>query len=138
APVPALPALVFQMMRRGVIPLFAHPERCLEFQRPGRAAEVVALGARLQLDLGAVTGRYGPVARRTARALLEEGLYAVAATDLHAAPGALQWMERALSELRALAGDAGLDRLFRDGPARVLAGEAVEMSGGGRVDGGTP
>src|SRR5262249_61492528 len=39
SPVPALPALVFQMMRRGVVPLFAHPERCLEFQRPGRPAE---------------------------------------------------------------------------------------------------
>ena len=27
---------------KGVTPLLAHPERCLEFERPGRAAEVVA------------------------------------------------------------------------------------------------
>jgi len=138
APVPALPTLVFQMVRRGVVPLFAHPERCVEFQRPGRAAEVVALGARLQLDLGALSGRYGPVARRTARTLLDDGLYAVAASDLHAPAGAQRWIERALSELRALGGDVAVQRLFRDGPARVLAGEAVEMPDGGRVDGGTP
>jgi protein-tyrosine phosphatase len=60
APVVALPALVFRMRRRGVTPLFAHPERCLEFQRPGLAAEVVALGARLQLDLGALPGATAP------------------------------------------------------------------------------
>ncbi|MGZ6071834.1 MAG: tyrosine-protein phosphatase [Myxococcaceae bacterium] len=138
APVPALPALVFQMMRRGVVPLFAHPERCLELQRPGRAAEVVALGARLQLDMGALSGRYGPVARRTARTLLDEGLYAVAATDLHAPTGAERWMDRALADLQASAGDAAVERLFRTGPARVLAGEAMEMPGGGRVDGSTP
>jgi protein-tyrosine phosphatase len=125
------------MMRKGVVPLLAHPERCLELQRPGRAAEVVALGARLQLDLGALSGRYGPVARRTARALLDAGLYAVAATDLHAPAGARRWLERALSELRACAGESAVERLFRDAPARVLAGETVEMPDAGRVDGGT-
>jgi protein-tyrosine phosphatase len=138
APVPALPAVVFQMVRKGVVPLLAHPERCLELQRPGRAAEVVALGARLQLDLGALSGRYGPVARRTARTLLDAGLYTVAATDLHAPAGARRWLERALSELRACAGDAAVGRLFRDAPARVLAGETVEMPEAGRVEGGTP
>ena len=138
APVPALPTLVFQMMRKGVVPLLAHPERCLELQRSGRAAEVVGLGARLQLDLGALSGRYGPVARRTARALLDDGLYSVAATDLHAPAGARRWIERALSDLRTSAGDAAVDRLFRDGPARVLAGSAVEMPEPGGVDGGTP
>ena len=137
SPVPALPALVFQMMRRGVVPLLAHPERCLELQRPGRAAEVVALGARLQLDIGALSGRYGPVARRTARTLLDGGLYAVAATDLHAPAGAERWIERALRDLASAAGDAAVDRLLREGPARVLAGMTVEMPGAGGVDGGT-
>ena len=137
APVVALPALVFQMRRRGVTPLFAHPERCLEFQRPGRAAEVVALGARLQLDVGALTKRYGPVPHRTARTLLAEGLYAVAATDLHGPTDAREWVGEALAELQALAGDTGLVSLLREGPRRVLAGEPVEMVRGGGVEGGT-
>jgi protein-tyrosine phosphatase len=138
SPVPALPTLVFQMMRKGVVPLFAHPERCLEFQRPGRGAEVVALGARLQLDVGALSGRYGPVARRTARTLLDDRLYTVAATDLHGPSGAQRWVEQAIAELRAAAGEAAVRSLLRDGPARVLAGEVVEMPEGGGVDGGTP
>ena len=71
------------------------------------------------------------------RALLDDGLYAVAATDLHSPSGARKWIERALSELRACAGEASVERLFRDAPARVLAGETVEMPEAGRVDGGT-
>jgi protein-tyrosine phosphatase len=138
APVMALPALVFQMRRRGVTPLFAHPERCLEFQRPGRAAEVVALGARLQLDLGALTRRYGPVPQRTARALLAESLYSVAATDLHGPVDARDWVSEAMAALRALAGDKALGALLRDGPRAILAGGPVEMVRTGGVDGGTP
>jgi protein-tyrosine phosphatase len=75
APVPALPTLVFQMMRKGVIPLLAHPERCLELQRPGRAAEVGA-GARAaghRCPERAVRPG-GPRAARRAG----DGLYAVA------------------------------------------------------------
>jgi protein-tyrosine phosphatase len=88
--------------------------------------------------MGALSGRYGPVARRTARTLLDDGLYAVAATDLHAPTGAERWVARALADLRACVGDAAVEQLFRTGPARVLAGEAMEMPGGGRVDGSTP
>jgi protein-tyrosine phosphatase len=77
------------------------------------------------------------VARRTARTLIDEGLYAVVATDLHAPAGARKWIERALQELRACAGDAALERLFRDAPSRILRGETVEMPEAGRVDGGT-
>jgi protein-tyrosine phosphatase len=125
APVPALPDLVFRMVRRGVIPLFAHPERCQEFERPGRAAEVVRLGARLQLDLGALVNRYGPAARKLARAFLEEELYAVAATDLHGPVDARVWLGKALAELLARAGEPGVRMLLAEHPQRVLQGEAL-------------
>jgi protein-tyrosine phosphatase len=125
APVPALPELVFRMVRRGVTPLFAHPERCQEFERPGRAAEVVRLGARLQLDLGALVNRYGPVARKLSRAFLEEGLYAVAATDLHGPVDARVWVGKALAELEARAGAPLVQSLLAEHPERVLRGEEL-------------
>jgi protein-tyrosine phosphatase len=125
APVPALPELVFRIVRRGVTPLFAHPERCQEFDRPGRAAEVVRLGARLQLDLGALVNRYGPVARRLARSLLEEGLYAVAATDLHGPIGARDWVGRAIAELRSRVGESAVSTLLAENPGRVLGGDVL-------------
>jgi protein-tyrosine phosphatase len=123
APVPALPDLVFRLRRMGVVPLFAHPERCAEFDRPGRAAEVVRIGGALQLNVGALAGVYGKGARRTAERLVDEGLYAVAATDLHRADGAHEWLDEALALLERRAGGATLDRLLGENPRRILAGE---------------
>jgi protein-tyrosine phosphatase len=126
APVPALPDILFRIRTKGVVPLLAHPERCLEFERKGRAAEAVRAGALLQLDVGALIGRYGPTPKKLARAFLDEGLYAVAATDLHAPVGARDWVGRSLAELRGRAGEQAFARLMKDNPSRLLAGEALE------------
>jgi protein-tyrosine phosphatase len=129
SPVPALPDTLFRIRTKGVTPVIAHPERCLEFERKGRAAEAVRGGALLQLDVGALTGRYGGTARKLARAFLEEGLYALGATDLHAPVGARDWVGRALAELRSRAGEQTFERLMRVTPARLLAGESLESEG---------
>ncbi len=123
AQVPALPDLVALLRVKGVTPILAHPERCLEFERPGRAAEAVRLGAALQLNMGALTGRHGRHSRKLAERFLDEGLYAVAGTDLHAAEGAEEWIGEALLTLADRVGDAGLRRLCDENPRRALAGE---------------
>ncbi len=129
--VPALPELVFRLRRRDVIPLFAHPERCQEFERPGRAAEVVRLGGGLQLNVGALTGLYGLTSRKLAESFLDEGLYAVAATDLHRPDGAEEWVPEAMEALEQRGGDGTLERLFATNPRRVLAGEELVGGEGG-------
>ena len=126
-PVPALPQIVFRLKLKGVTALIAHPERCAEFQRPGRAAEIVGGGARLQLDVAALMGRYGPVALKYARLFLDEGLYSVAATDLHSPVGAREWVGKAMEKLKAHVGDTRLVQLFAVNPRRVLNGEALEL-----------
>ena len=123
---PVLPDLVFRLRRKGILPLFAHPERCLEFERPGLAAEVVRLGGAHQLNLGALVGVYGRNARKQAERFLGDGLYAVAATDLHH-PGdeARRWLEKGLETLEKRAGAEGLRRLCAENPRRVLRGEEL-------------
>ena len=121
--VPALPELVSRLLVKGLVPVLAHPERCVEFGRSGRAAEVVRMGAALQLNLGALTGRHGRVARELAERFLDEGLYAVAGTDLHSPEGAEEWIAEALETLVERAGVAGLQRLCDENPRRALAGE---------------
>ena len=123
--VPALPDLVSRLRQIGILPLLAHPERCAEFERPGRAAEVVRLGGALQLNVGALSGVYGKGPRRQAERFLDEGLYAVAATDLHHAGGAHEWLDEALSALERRAGNDGLERLMAEHPRRILAGEEL-------------
>jgi protein-tyrosine phosphatase len=123
--VPALPELVFRLRRHDVLPLIAHPERCQEFERPGQAAEVVRLGAGLQLNVGALVGLYGETARRLAERFLDEGLYAVAGTDLHRPEGAEEWVPEAMEALVKRGGVETLERLFASNPRRVLAGEEL-------------
>jgi protein-tyrosine phosphatase len=123
--VPRLPDLVFRLRRKGVLPLFAHPERCVEFEAPGRAEEVVRLGGALQLNVAALIGLYGKGARKVAERLLDAGLYAVAATDLHHAEGAEEWVPEALEALEQRGGRQGFDRLLTQNPRRILAGEEL-------------
>ncbi len=123
--VPAIADLVFRLRRRGVSPLFAHPERCAEFERPRRAQEVVRLGGALQLNVGSLDGLYGRDARRLAERLLGDGLYAVASTDLHRAAGSREWLERSLARLEKRAGADGLERLLSRNPRSILAGEEI-------------
>ncbi len=126
AVVPALPDLVFRLRRQGSRPLFAHPERCAQFQPAGRAEEMVQLGAGLQLDLGSLTGRYGRPARKLAFRLLEAGLYTVAATDLHGPDGAEKWVSAAMRELSRAVGDEQLKRLMAENPAKIVRGDSLD------------
>jgi protein-tyrosine phosphatase len=121
--VPALGELVFHLRRKGISPLFAHPERCAEFERPGSAEEVVRLGGAHQLNLGALAGLYGRKARKQAERFLGEGLYAVAATDLHQPGEAERWLEAGLRVIEKRAGAEGLRRLCAENPRRILRGE---------------
>lgn len=126
SPVPALTEIIFRVKLKGITPVIAHPERCMEFEKKGRAAEAVQAGALLQLDIGAVIGRYGPVARKVSRTLLEDGLYAIGATDLHSPVNALDWVGRSLKELRSRVGEQAFSRLMAQTPLRILRGETVE------------
>lgn len=117
---PVLPDIIFRLKLKGLTPLIAHPERCLEFERRGRAAEAVNLGAWLQLDIGALIGRYGPVAKKLARQWLDEGLYAVAATDLHSPVGAEKWLSESVKALEKAVGAAGVKTLLETNPGALL------------------
>jgi len=123
--VPDLPERIVRLRARGVGPVLAHPERCREFERPGRAAEAVALGAALQLNLGSLTGRHGPLARDVAGELLDQGMYSAAGTDLHGPMAAADWIDEALTALEAQVGEAILRLLCEGNPRRILAGEAL-------------
>ena len=70
-------------------------------------------------------GSTGRARASTAERLLDEGLYAVAATDLHRPDGAYEWLGEALAALEKRAGNDVLDRLLATNPHRILAGEDV-------------
>jgi protein-tyrosine phosphatase len=127
SPLPSLLDLIFRIKLKGLTPLIAHPERCHEFQGKGaRAADAVRAGALLQLELGAPLGRYGPLARKVSERLLEDDLYAVAASDLHGPVGAERWLPAGIAFLET----HGLHTaLLQENPARLLQGQPLEVEG---------
>ena len=122
---PTLKDILFRLQVKGVTPVIAHPERCLEFETKGRAAEAVAAGANLQLDMAALIGRYGPNAKKLAERFVAEGLYAIAATDAHSPMKLTEWVGDSLKALEKAAGAAYFRRLLVENPERLLRGEAV-------------
>lgn len=121
-PLPMLGDLLFRLRLKGVTPLIAHPERCFEFEKKGRAAELVNAGALLQLDLGALIGRYGKTAEKLARQFLSQGLYAIAASDLHGPVGAEKWVGASLEALQKAVGAQAFAQLVQHRPAALLEG----------------
>lgn len=125
SPLPQLADVLFRMKLKGVTPLIAHPERCLEFERKGRAAEAVQAGGLLQLDIGALIGRYGKSAQKLSRQLLDDGLYTIAATDLHSPVGAEQWVADSLKALQKHVGAKAFTQLTETNPSLILKGQSV-------------
>jgi protein-tyrosine phosphatase len=125
-PLPGAEQLCFRLQIAGLRPLIAHPERCRAFQEdPGLARRLVDAGAALQLNLGSLVGFYGPPPKRLAERLLADGLYAVAASDLHRPDAAPRVLGDGMAALRRLAGDASLELLLDRNPHRLLRGEAL-------------
>lgn len=97
---------VFRIARQGLIPLFAHPERCALLAVPGTEglidrlwsrfasadAKITAqnslhllkeMGCRFQGNLGSFAGVYGRQVAERARAMLDQGIYSCLGSDGH-------------------------------------------------------
>jgi len=83
---------------------------------------LVQAGALLQLDMGALIGRYGKAAEKLARQFLAEDLYAVAATDLHSPVNAKGWVGESLAALEKIVGAQRFKGLVESRPAALLQG----------------
>jgi len=90
------------LLRRGVRPVMAHPERTrglsAEFDRILGWKEA---GWKFQLNLLSLTGRHGQEAEHLAHAMVDEALYDCAGSDLHR-PAQLAWLQEAHEAFRSL------------------------------------
>ena len=74
-------------MLRGILsagyrPLLAHPER-YRYLTEKDFEKLHDMGVQFQLNLGSVTGYYGPVAEKKAKWILNKGWYTTAGSDCH-------------------------------------------------------
>lgn len=76
--------VVFDLQMEGYIPILAHPERYLFYQRdPKKIQRFQDIGCLLQLNLLSLIGYYGRNERHVAKYLLEKGMINLVGTDVH-------------------------------------------------------
>lgn len=118
--------LVRRVMARGHRVVIAHPERSPAFQRsPNSLVSLVADGALSAVTAGAVGGRFGRTAQRTAVRMLADGTVHALTSDAHdlagRPPGLVAPLVPVLADVPGLA-DL-VPWLTHDAPAAILRGE---------------
>jgi protein-tyrosine phosphatase len=112
----------FDLMRRGVRPVIAHPERYDPVWDDASVLDpLLDGGAVLLLDVAALAGKYGRAPRRAAEQLVEAGYYQAACSDAHGAKD-VKAVAEGIARLFDLAGAEEATFLLSDGPREILEG----------------
>ncbi len=124
-PVGALNAVRW-LLRAGIVPMIAHPERNKAVMRSPDAIEpFVREGCLLQLTAASVCGWFGPRAHDTAHELLRREQVFAVATDAHNLRYRPPVLIDAWCTLRDTYGDELATRLCAVNPATIIAGRAT-------------
>jgi len=117
--------LTYRLALKRLQPVVAHPERCAGlFRRTDPIDKLIDQQVLFQLDLMSLVGKYGKSALRAAERMLDEGVYAIAASDTHGVDD-LPRVGRAIEQLFKLVGDEEAFVLLRDNPISLLEGTAI-------------
>lgn len=115
-----------ELRLKGVKPILAHPER---YRRLDTQKELLLKwrrkGLLLQVNAGSLTGMWGERAAGAARKLILGGLCDFIGSDAHRDVGRDTDMAKAAAKIRGLAGDAALEHIARENPARLESGERI-------------
>ncbi|HYP88276.1 MAG TPA: CpsB/CapC family capsule biosynthesis tyrosine phosphatase [Polyangiaceae bacterium] len=124
---PVIEQRLFDLRRRRILPVIAHPERYRKFWDAPEALErLVDQGVATLLDCMALTGKYGRRPQRAAEELLEREVYQAACTDLHR-PGDLDTVRKAMALIEKRYGKDEIEFLFRTGPKALLEGRLPDV-----------
>ena len=112
----------FDLRRRHLRPVLAHPERYEPVWKNATALEsLVDGGALLLLDVAALVGKYGRAPQRAAESLLEQGHYYAACSDAHKASDVFEVTE-GIRRLYEQIGREEAEFMLIEGPRSILEG----------------
>jgi len=80
-----LDKLIFDMQLNGYKPVLAHPERYTYMHKDNysRYHELFDKGVIMQVNLGSISGNYGPEVSKTAQYLADKGMISLLGSDTH-------------------------------------------------------
>ena len=122
--------ILFQVQLGGYTPILAHPERNRYLStRLQVVRELVERGVEIQVNSGSLEGLYGKQARRSALALLKEGVARLVASDAHSPTLRNTDLSAAARIIRSQLGGESSRILLEINPERALAGERLAKGG---------
>ncbi len=100
--------LIHRIKEAGIVPIFAHPERCREVQsNPKRLKDIFDAGALIQVTTASFLGYFGNGAKQCATSLAKEGLVHLVASDAHSPKERPPVINKAFSILHDILGEEG-------------------------------
>jgi len=128
---------IFALKLQGITPIITPPERHPAILRDMAVLyDFIAMGALSQITAMSLTGEFGEGVRRCAQELLKHRLAHVIASDAHSADNRPPLLSRAVNEAAELTcSESFAKALVSDIPAKILAGEPVDIPEPMRVKG---
>lgn len=117
--------ILFRLQSKGYRLLLAHPER-YNYVEVELVEQLVERGMRMQVELGSFIDVYGSRARKRAQDMMSRGLLHVAASDVHRAKQANEWLQLALDTFRKTYGDEALRRGAHENPSAIVKDATVD------------
>lgn len=115
------PDVFFGLLTRGVTPILAHPERCLDVVRDYRQVSgFVNNGVMIQINAGSILGKYGRKVRSAAISLIKAGLCHIVASDTHRSGVINTFLPEAFSFLEKNIGKASAEEMVFSNPAKLV------------------
>ncbi len=123
-----LERIIYDITRRGVIPIIAHPERIKPWQRdPQRVEELINMGCPTQIDIGSFLGTLGPNTEKLAHFLFENDAVHLVGSDSHNLASRALYTKPGHDWLSDRYGSEYADLLLKKNPAKILIGDPVEV-----------
>ena len=121
---PYVEDVIGRLLTQRLVPVLAHPERNVEFQRrPNRLQRLVDDGVVVQIAAGSLTGQYGSGAKRAANQFIRRGIAHVVGSEMHSAnPPRSPILSQAFGIVQDLVGEQEAIYLFETNPEMLLEG----------------
>jgi len=126
-PANAMPFLI-TLIKSGLVPVIAHPERCDWFARhPDFFDELLGLGALFQLTAGSILGEFGTGVQEFSLGLIRKGMIHVIASDGHNRSDRPPLLAQAVTMVADLVGTACAEAMVTTTPAAIIANQRLQF-----------
>ena len=131
-----VPDQFFNFIVNEQIPIVAHPERNIGFQkRPQLIFEYVQRGALMQINEGSLRGRYGEMAKHLAFKMIENNLVHFVASDGHKPNSRTVTLAKSYEIISEKFGKDAANQLFYSNPVKAIKGEPIQTNAPVPIDG---